>query len=217
MAEVEEVNKLSLDLCRCRCSGPSSSRVQSIRVAPPAEPPSCGSLWEVDGTVGEPVYSSEHPTPALSHTGAHRRTQESTYTTDTTSCRFMDGRREMFQFAAQLEQICVFFRQEALQEFVLKQNRVMELHSLPDQVYILDENAFFNDTRLGKRERKRLNVNTALRKSLSFCLPGTRLSVDFFTDQVGEEVSMFRRTFRMVQLSIHLDHVNFSLRLKSIF
>lgn len=61
----------------------------------------------------------------------------------------------------------------------------MELHSLPDKVYILDENAFFNDMRLGKKERKRLNVNTTLRKSLSFCLPGTKLSVDFFRDQVG--------------------------------
>ncbi|XP_075904430.1 uncharacterized protein LOC142902946 isoform X2 [Nelusetta ayraudi] len=75
-------------------------------------------------------------------------------------------------------------KKEALQEFVLKQNRLMELHSLPDQIYILDENAFFNDMRLGKKERKRLNVNTALRKSLSFCLPGTKLSVDFFQDQV---------------------------------
>lgn len=64
----------------------------------------------------------------------------------------------------------------------------MELHSLPDHVYILDENAFFNDMRLGKKERKRLNVNTALRKNLSFCLPGTKLSVDFFKDQVGQEV-----------------------------
>lgn len=63
----------------------------------------------------------------------------------------------------------------------------MELHSLPDQVYILDENAFFNDMRLGKKERKRLNVNTALRKSLSFCLPGTNLSLDFFKDQVGQD------------------------------
>lgn len=84
-----------------------------------------------------------------------------------------------------------FFRQEALQEFVLKQNRAAELHSLPDQVYILDENAFFNDARLGKKERKRLKVNTALRKSLCFCLPGTKLSVDFFRDQVGEGSNVF--------------------------
>lgn len=73
----------------------------------------------------------------------------------------------------------------------MKQNRVAELHSLPDQIYILDENAFFNDMRLGKKERKRLNVNTALRKSLSFCLPGTKLSVDFFKDQVGNEELIF--------------------------
>lgn len=76
-------------------------------------------------------------------------------------------------------------RQKALQEFVLKHGRSTELHSLPDQVYILDENAFFNDMRLGKKERKRLNVTSTLRKSLFFSLPGSKLSVDFFTDQVG--------------------------------
>uniref|UniRef100_A0A3Q3JS89 Uncharacterized protein n=1 Tax=Monopterus albus TaxID=43700 RepID=A0A3Q3JS89_MONAL len=74
---------------------------------------------------------------------------------------------------------------KALQEFVLKCDRSAELHSLPDQVYILDENAFFNDMRLGKKERKRLNITSTLKKSLSFSLPGTRLSVDFFKDQVG--------------------------------
>ena len=78
--------------------------------------------------------------------------------------------------------------QKALQEFVLRQNRSAELHTLPDQVYILDENAFFNDMRLGKKERKRLNVTTTLKKSLSFSLPGTKLSVDFFKDQVGHTV-----------------------------
>ncbi|XP_019935384.2 uncharacterized protein [Paralichthys olivaceus] len=73
---------------------------------------------------------------------------------------------------------------KALQEFVLKCDRSSELHSLPDQVYILDENAFFNDTRLGKKEKRRLNINSTLKKSLSFSLPGTKLSVDFFRDQV---------------------------------
>nr|XP_040017799.1 uncharacterized protein zgc:113276 [Gasterosteus aculeatus aculeatus] len=73
---------------------------------------------------------------------------------------------------------------KALQEFILKSDRSAELHSLPDQVYILDENAFFNDMRLGKKERKRLNITSTLRKSLSFSLPGTKLSVDFFKDQV---------------------------------
>ncbi|XP_030269653.1 uncharacterized protein LOC115579990 isoform X1 [Sparus aurata] len=73
---------------------------------------------------------------------------------------------------------------KALQEFVLKYNRSAELHSLPDQVYILDDNAFFNDTRLGKKERKRLNITSTLKKSLSFSLPGTKLSVDFFKEQV---------------------------------
>ncbi|XP_018539193.1 uncharacterized protein zgc:113276 isoform X1 [Lates calcarifer] len=76
------------------------------------------------------------------------------------------------------------FNKKALQEFVLKCDRSAELHSLPDQVYILDENAFFNDTRLGKKERRRLNVTSTLKKSLSFSLPGTKLSVDFFKDQV---------------------------------
>ncbi|XP_059209529.1 uncharacterized protein zgc:113276 [Centropristis striata] len=73
---------------------------------------------------------------------------------------------------------------KALQEFVIKSDRSAELHSLPDQVYILDENAFFNDMRLGRKERKRLNVTSTLKKSLSFSLPGTKLSVDFFRDQV---------------------------------
>lgn len=71
---------------------------------------------------------------------------------------------------------------------MIKYNRSMELHSLPDQVYIMDKNAFFNDTRLGKKERKRLNITTTLKKSLSFSLPGTKLSVDFFKDQVGQTV-----------------------------
>uniref|UniRef100_A0A3P8UH82 Zgc:113276 n=1 Tax=Amphiprion percula TaxID=161767 RepID=A0A3P8UH82_AMPPE len=73
---------------------------------------------------------------------------------------------------------------KALQEFVLKYERSAELHSLPDQMYILDENAFFNDMRLGKKERKRLNITSTLKKSLSFSLPGTRISVDFFKEQV---------------------------------
>ncbi|KAK2853829.1 hypothetical protein Q5P01_006490 [Channa striata] len=73
---------------------------------------------------------------------------------------------------------------KALQEFILKHNRADELHSLPDQIYILDKNAFFNDMRLGKKERKRLNIVSTLKKSLSFSLPGTKLSVDFFKDQV---------------------------------
>ncbi|KAM4630492.1 uncharacterized protein ACJ7VT_000191 [Polymixia lowei] len=73
---------------------------------------------------------------------------------------------------------------KALQEFVVTHDRTAELHSLPDQVYILDDNAFFNDTRLGKKERRRLHIATTLKKSLSFSLPGTKLSVDFFKEQV---------------------------------
>lgn len=76
--------------------------------------------------------------------------------------------------------------QEALQEFVSKHDRARELHSLPDHVYILDENAFFNDMRLGKKERRRLQITSTLRKSLPFSLPGTKLSVDFFKDQVKQ-------------------------------
>uniref|UniRef100_A0A3Q0R7D2 Zgc:113276 n=1 Tax=Amphilophus citrinellus TaxID=61819 RepID=A0A3Q0R7D2_AMPCI len=73
---------------------------------------------------------------------------------------------------------------KALQEFALKYERSAELHSLPEQVYILDENAFFNDMRLGKKEKKRLNINSGLKKSLSFSLPGAKLTVDFFKEQV---------------------------------
>ncbi|XP_028258552.1 uncharacterized protein LOC114433934 [Parambassis ranga] len=73
---------------------------------------------------------------------------------------------------------------KALQEFVLKNERSAELYSLPDQLYILDENAFFNDMRLGKKEKKRLNITSTLKKSLAFSLPGTKLSVDFFKEQV---------------------------------
>lgn len=39
--------------------------------------------------------------------------------------------------------------------------------------------------RLGKKERKRLNVTSTLKKSLFFSLPGSKLSMDFFRDQVG--------------------------------
>ncbi|XP_061669853.1 uncharacterized protein zgc:113276 [Syngnathoides biaculeatus] len=73
---------------------------------------------------------------------------------------------------------------EALQDFALNRDRSAELRSLPDRVRILDENAFFNDARLGKKERKRLNVSSNLKKSLAFSLPSTNLSVDFFKDQV---------------------------------
>lgn len=80
-----------IGLCRCRVSGATSSKVPCIGdgCRPPTEPPSCGFLWEVDGTVGEPVHCSEHPTPALSHTGAHRCTQKGTNTTDNQSVFFL--------------------------------------------------------------------------------------------------------------------------------
>ncbi|RVE74342.1 hypothetical protein OJAV_G00021050 [Oryzias javanicus] len=76
------------------------------------------------------------------------------------------------------------FKKTALQEFVVKHERSEELHTLPDRVYILDKNTYFNDMRLGKKEKKRLHLPSSLKKSLAFSLPGTKLSVDFFKDQV---------------------------------
>ncbi|MCI4393286.1 hypothetical protein PGIGA_G00155700 [Pangasianodon gigas] len=73
---------------------------------------------------------------------------------------------------------------KALQEFVLAEDRVAELHSLPERVYIQDKNAFFNDGRLGKQNRKLLSAARGLQKNLYFSLPGTQLSVDFFKEQV---------------------------------
>ncbi|XP_010884784.1 uncharacterized protein zgc:113276 isoform X1 [Esox lucius] len=72
----------------------------------------------------------------------------------------------------------------ALQEFVLEHDRTSELRSLPDQIYILDENAFFNDMRLGKKAKRRLSNSQGHHRSLYFSLPETRLSVDFFRQQV---------------------------------
>ncbi|XP_047674646.1 uncharacterized protein zgc:113276 isoform X2 [Tachysurus fulvidraco] len=73
---------------------------------------------------------------------------------------------------------------KALQEFVLAEDRLAELHSLPEKVYIQDKNAFFNDGRLGKQNSKLLSAAKGLQKNLYFSLPGTQLSVDFFKDQV---------------------------------
>lgn len=49
--------------------------------------------------------------------------------------------------------ICVQ-SQKALQDFVVEQNREEELYRLPERIYIQDENAFFNDNRLGKKNKK---------------------------------------------------------------
>ncbi|KAI5629867.1 hypothetical protein C0J50_10404, partial [Silurus asotus] len=73
---------------------------------------------------------------------------------------------------------------KALQDFVLAEDRVAELHSLPERIYIQDKNAFFNDGRLGKQNRKLLSSVQGLQKNLYFSLPGTQLSVDFFKEQV---------------------------------
>ncbi|XP_064166022.1 uncharacterized protein zgc:113276 [Anguilla rostrata] len=73
---------------------------------------------------------------------------------------------------------------KALQDFVVKHGRTGELHCLPEHVHILDENAYFNDNRLAKRDKRRLSASAGTRKNLYFSLPATRLSVDFFQDQV---------------------------------
>lgn len=79
--------------------------------------------------------------------------------------------------------ICVQ-SQKALQDFVLEQNREDELNCLPEKIYIQDENAFFNDNRLGKKDKKLLSTTNGLQKNLYFSLPGTQLSIDFFQEQV---------------------------------
>lgn len=79
--------------------------------------------------------------------------------------------------------ICVQ-SQKALQDFVVEQNRVEELYRLPERIYIQDENAFFNDNRLGKKNKKLLSATNGLQKHLYFSLPGTQLSIDFFQEQV---------------------------------
>lgn len=67
---------------------------------------------------------------------------------------------------------------------MLAEDRLAELHCLPEKVYIQDKNAFFNDGRLGKQKRKLLSAAQGLQKNLYFSLPGTQLSVDFFKEQV---------------------------------
>lgn len=82
--------------------------------------------------------------------------------------------------------------QQALQEFVLAEDRVAELHRLPERIYIQDQNAFFNDGRLGKQNRKLLSAARGLQRNLYFSLPGTQLSVDFFKEQVWDQCGMDR-------------------------
>ncbi|KAJ0001599.1 hypothetical protein NQD34_001395, partial [Periophthalmus magnuspinnatus] len=76
------------------------------------------------------------------------------------------------------------FSKTAFQDFVAESRRSSELHALPDHVYILDQNAYFNDMRLGKKERRRLRASSSLKTTPGFSLPGTRLSLDFFHHQV---------------------------------
>lgn len=73
---------------------------------------------------------------------------------------------------------------------MLAEDRVAELHSLPERVYIQDKNAFFNDGGLGKQNRKLLSAAQGLQKNLYFSLPGTQLSVDFFKEQVWGHCGM---------------------------
>ncbi|XP_053473386.1 uncharacterized protein zgc:113276 isoform X2 [Ictalurus furcatus] len=98
---------------------------------------------------------------------------------------------------------------KALQEFVLAEDRVAELHSLPERVYIQDKNAFFNDGRLGKQNRKLLSAARGLQRNLYFSLPGTQLSVDFFKEQlkqfdVGDVESLIGR-YSHIEHGIKLD------------
>ncbi|XP_050978483.1 uncharacterized protein zgc:113276 [Labeo rohita] len=76
------------------------------------------------------------------------------------------------------------FNKKALQNFVLEQNRQDELYCLPEKICIQDENAFFNDNRLGKKDKNLLSTTNGLQKNLYFSLPGTQLSIDFFQEQV---------------------------------
>ncbi len=75
--------------------------------------------------------------------------------------------------------ICVQ-SQKALQYFVLEQTWEDELHCLLENINIQDENAFFNNNRLGKKDKKLLSTTNGL----YFSLPGTQLSIDFFQEQV---------------------------------
>uniref|UniRef100_A0A8C1E8P0 Zgc:113276 n=1 Tax=Cyprinus carpio carpio TaxID=630221 RepID=A0A8C1E8P0_CYPCA len=74
--------------------------------------------------------------------------------------------------------------QKALQDFVLEQNREDELHCLPEKIYIQDENAFFKDNRLGKKDKKLFSTTSGLQINLYFSLQGTQLSIDFFQEQM---------------------------------
>nr|XP_032832823.1 uncharacterized protein LOC116955684 isoform X2 [Petromyzon marinus] len=76
------------------------------------------------------------------------------------------------------------FDKRALQVFATQQRREGELRALPRRLHILDENAFFNDGRVGKRERRLLSAGGCARQNeLYFTLPSTRLFRDFFTHQ----------------------------------
>uniref|UniRef100_A0A8C2Q1H6 Zgc:113276 n=1 Tax=Cyprinus carpio TaxID=7962 RepID=A0A8C2Q1H6_CYPCA len=77
------------------------------------------------------------------------------------------------------------FNKKALQDFVLEQNREDELHCLPEKIYIQDENAFFKDNRLGKKDKKLFSTTSGLQINLYFSLQGTQLSIDFFQEERG--------------------------------
>ncbi|RXN26059.1 pirin [Labeo rohita] len=101
------------------------------------------------------------------------------------------------------------FNKKALQNFVLEQNRQDELYCLPEKIYIQDENAFFNDNRLGKKDKKLLSTTNGLQKNLYFSLPGTQLSIDFFQEQlkqfdVGDIESLIGR-YSHVEHGIKMD------------
>ncbi|KAJ3592953.1 hypothetical protein NHX12_005291 [Muraenolepis orangiensis] len=76
------------------------------------------------------------------------------------------------------------FNKKALLDFVMREGRSAELQSLPDQGFIHDDHAFFSDTRLGRREQRRLHMTSSLKNNMAVSLPGTQLSLDFFKEQV---------------------------------
>ncbi|RXN34038.1 pirin [Labeo rohita] len=101
------------------------------------------------------------------------------------------------------------FNKKALQNFVLEQNRQDELYCLPEKICIQDENAFFNDNRLGKKDKNLLSTTNGLQKNLYFSLPGTQLSIDFFQEQlkqfdVGDIESLIGR-YSHVEHGIKMD------------
>ncbi|XP_039600987.1 uncharacterized protein zgc:113276 isoform X1 [Polypterus senegalus] len=113
------------------------------------------------------------------------------------------------------------FNKKALQEFAVKHERTEELHSLPEHIYIQDENAFFNDSRLGKKEKKKLSASGALKQSLYFSLPSSGLVMDFFQQQIHryhlESILIKGTVERIIPiLAVHNDQIPSKNERKSV-